>query len=104
MLAACDAVVLDVAMLEKLFAGISPDAEVVAMKGERWETLPALYRVSILPVVRAAIERRERALWRVIERVRHKIVDISGKEGIIAQVNTPEDLQTLLARLKVQGE
>lgn len=97
LLAACDAIVLNMGLAERLLAEISGEAKVIALKGAQWETMPALYHCSILPEVRACVAEGRGALWKLIERVPHKALAYPKDAMAIAQINTPEDLQRFLA-------
>jgi len=96
-LAGCDTLLTDSAALGTVADRADGRAQAIAFKGEFWEPLPALYHSSILPAVEAQIAAGERALWRLIERVAHCAVP--GPEGLIAHINTPQELELFAARL-----
>lgn len=90
-LAACDAIMLDADLPRKLCEQISSEVQVVAMKGDQWETMPALYRRSLLPLVDDLLSRRQLALWKLIEQVPHAAVCYSSGQPPITQINTQEE-------------
>ncbi|HVT81385.1 MAG TPA: molybdenum cofactor guanylyltransferase [Phycisphaerae bacterium] len=96
-LAGCDTLLRDPGELAALAVHAEGAAKAIAYKGEFWEPLPALYHGSILRVVESQIEEGERALWRVIEKVAHKVLEAHG--GVIAHINTRQDLERFAAEL-----
>ncbi len=92
-LAACDAIILDSELPQLLFSNVSGDRKVVALKGASWETMPALYHCSILPVVQANIARGQRSLWRIIEQVPHQAIGCPPGRSMLVQINSQDDLE-----------
>jgi molybdenum cofactor guanylyltransferase len=91
LLAACDALVLDSAAIDRLVGEPRADCQAIAFKGERWEPLPALFEKSVLSVVNDDVERGSRSLWRLIEGVRHRAIPIAHGP-VVCQINTREEL------------
>ncbi len=92
-LVACDAIVLDPELPQRLFAKVSNDVKVVALRDRHWETMPALYHCSILPVVQANIANGQHALWKVIEQVAHQQVKSPPYRAVLSQINSVADLE-----------
>ena len=94
LLAACDVFVLDAELPRRLLSEIgSENVQAIAFKGTHWETMPALYHCTLLPVVRARLAEGPRSLWQIIEQVLHVAIPYSPKPALLAQINTPEDLR-----------
>ena len=62
---ACDAIALDRGLAGRLLAEFSGEVKVIALKGEQWETMPALYHCSLLPEVRACMAEGRRRVMEV---------------------------------------
>lgn len=100
LLSACDLAEPEAALAEGLLKHISEDAQVVAYRGERWEPLFALYHSSIRSVVGQQLDAGQQALWRMIERVRHRAVSLPEGVSGITQLNTPDDLKRFQASVE----
>jgi molybdenum cofactor guanylyltransferase len=93
LIASCDLVVVRPQWLSRLIEAAAPGGQVVAFRHERWEPLLALYHTSIAPLVQAQINSAELAMWRMIEQTRAQAVPLPEDWPIIAQANTPADLE-----------
>ncbi|MFU8804674.1 MAG: molybdenum cofactor guanylyltransferase [Bradymonadaceae bacterium] len=97
LIATCDVLGLRSAWAEQLMEHREDGARAVVFRGsERWEPLFALYHVSILPLVQDALERGERAVWKVLEGA--PVVALPLPEGWeeVGVINTPESLARYL--------
>ncbi len=97
LLTACDVIVLDTELPQRLLSSITDDVKAIALRGPQWETMPALYHSSILPVVRAAIAKDQRALWKIIEQVPHRAIEYAEDQPLLAQINTRDDLRRFIS-------
>ncbi len=95
LLAACDTLVLNAKIPQQLLDAFAEDVTVVALKGAQWETMPALYHCSLLPLVRQCLGRNERSLWRLIEQVPHKSIPYPPGSVPLMHINTQEDWRRL---------
>ncbi|HPC83831.1 MAG TPA: NTP transferase domain-containing protein [Thermoanaerobaculaceae bacterium] len=95
----CDIWRLRPAWVEALLAGRRPGAQAVVFRGARWEPLPGLYRTSARPLVAAALERGELALWRLLAAADTEAVPLPGDWPDPAQINSQDDLRRVESAL-----
>jgi molybdenum cofactor guanylyltransferase len=93
LLTSCDLLILHSTWVERLLEQAGTDVEVVAFRDELWQPLPALYRVTLLEAVRKQLDRGELAMWKLIERARHRAAPLPADWPAVVQVNTPADLE-----------
>jgi molybdenum cofactor guanylyltransferase len=96
LVATCDVLGLEPSWVDLLLAGRREGAVAVAFRGERWEPLFALYHVSILPAVRAALDNGELAVWRLLEETGALALPTPPGWETIGIINTPEALADYL--------
>ncbi len=89
----CDLLGLEEDWLWALWKARQEGDRAVAFLGERWEPLCALYHVSALPMVERQIERRDGALWRLLDLLEARSVECpQGWAEQVIQANTPQAL------------
>jgi molybdenum cofactor guanylyltransferase len=93
LLASCDLLEVRPAWIQTLLSDCRPGADVVAFRGDRWEPLLALYHTDVLPVVDQQIDRRQWAMWRLIESARPIAAVLPADWPAVPQANTPQDLE-----------
>lgn len=87
---ACDLPRLTPEFLETLFAVGDADARIPAQSDGRLQPLCAVYRAGAAAIVRAAFERGERKLLRVLDGLRVETVPVPDP-ALLTNVNTPAD-------------
>lgn len=77
----CDLPYVTLGLLRRLLAAAAPELDVVApQRGGRWEPLCAVYRPSVLPVLRQAVGEGERSFQRLLLRLRVAALPLSAEE------------------------
>ncbi len=96
-LASCDLIRPQPAWVRPLLDARTPDADVVAYRTDRWETMFAFYHTRLLPRVAERIDARHYALQRLCDDA--AAIAAPLPEGLtgIPQANTPEELRRALA-------
>jgi molybdopterin-guanine dinucleotide biosynthesis protein A len=92
LLTSCDWVGLQSTWLERLCAARTDDAGAVAFRGERWQPLPALYHVRLLPEVERRVVDGPRALWRLIADSAPVALALPDDFDAAVQINSRADL------------
>jgi molybdopterin-guanine dinucleotide biosynthesis protein A len=98
LLASCDLLGVRACWIEDLLIRRERGARVVAFRQQRWEPMPALYHLDLLPLVVKQIEQGPLALWQLIERAEHVQLPYPEDWSDTVQVNTPRDLERYLTR------
>lgn len=95
LLASCDRLGLQPSWIEQLWSSRASPARVVAFRGKRWETLPALYHTDLLAEVSARVARGALSLWRLIAASPGRALPLPEGWNSSAHVNRREDLATV---------
>jgi len=95
-LASCDLVRPRPEWATPLLDARTADAEIVAYRGEKWETLFALYHTRLLPCVIEHIGHSRYALHHLCDHARSVAAPLPEGLTRIPQANTPEELRRLL--------
>jgi molybdenum cofactor guanylyltransferase len=98
LLTACDTVLQDASLSERLLEQMKDDVSVLAFKGAQWETMPALYHCSLRPVVQAHLDGNQRSLWRLIEQVPHRAIPYPPDRSPLIHIDTQEDWRQFQSR------
>ena len=97
-LTSCDLLEIRPAWLAQLTAEVREDRQAVCFRSTLWQPLPGLYAASLLDEVRRRVDRRELALWRLLDAVKSVGLPLPGDWPATAQANTPEDLRQFIER------
>jgi molybdopterin-guanine dinucleotide biosynthesis protein A len=96
----CDAPFIAPALVERLAAGLTVQAEIaVAHDGQRLQPLPALLRRSTLDDLRACMAAGGHAVYRWYAARAVATVDFTDRADDFANINTAQDLQAAERRL-----
>jgi molybdopterin-guanine dinucleotide biosynthesis protein A len=98
LLTSCDLLDLRASWLEDLAARRSGSASAVAFRGDRWEPMPALYHISILPAIEERIARRELALQGLLNSVAAAALPRPADWPDLLGANTPAELADYVKR------
>lgn len=92
LLAPCDLVGFDPAVMEPLKSHRSHATAAIAYRSDQWHPLPALYHTSIEGEVRRRMTGKDRSLWGLLEAVGVTAVPLLRGQTAWRQANAPEDL------------
>ena len=99
LLGPCDVLGFRPEWLRLLLAGRAPGVSAVAFRDAEaengrgaWQPLPGLYHTDLIPLARLAIERQQRAMWRLLEAAGAVAVPLPPDWSTARVVHTPEDL------------
>lgn len=97
----CDTPLLPACLAERLCRALEADAAdlAVAHDGERMQPVFALLRVALLPDLRRALAAGERKIDRWYAAHRVALADFSDRPEAFVNVNSPEELEAVGARL-----
>lgn len=91
-LCSCDALVIRSAWLARLVEAIADRCDAVAFKSDRWQPMPALYARAAAPAVARQIERDQRSMQALLNRLRMADLPLPDDWPQLCQANTPDDL------------
>lgn len=92
LLCPCDALIIRTAWLTRLTGSIVDTRDAVAFRGDRWQPMPALYARRAAPIVRRQIERDQRSMQALLDRLNAASLPMPDDWPEPWQANTPSTL------------